>query len=98
MLHDGRIRTTPHVDGQFAAHVYVPVRINRDILGFLKDVSKKARSIVPSLHSIPKSLDEDALDHSMELHISLSRPVYLRSHQREEFKRAVRQIAKSCNT
>jgi hypothetical protein len=30
-----------------------------------------------------------------ELHVSLSRPTYLRAHQREELKRAVKALAKS---
>lgn len=95
-LHDGRIRTAPHIDGQFAACIYVPVKINQALLSFLQDTLRKGRTVFPSLHSIPKNLDDlRSIDLDAELHISLSRPVYIRSHQREELKQAVRRIAKS---
>ncbi|KAK7691049.1 hypothetical protein QCA50_006152 [Cerrena zonata] len=95
-LHDGRIRTAPHIDGQFAAYVYFPVKLDGDLLMFLQNVLRKAKSILPSIHSIPKNIDSvESTDPVAELHISLSRPVYLRSHQRDELKNAVRRIAKS---
>ncbi|KAL0960875.1 hypothetical protein HGRIS_005890 [Hohenbuehelia grisea] len=109
-LHQGRVRTQPHVDGQFAAYVYVPVRVDRSspLTGLLRDVLQHARSMVGILHGMPGSLqalmDEssDAADFSdtrrndepLELHISLSRPLLLRAHQRDELKRAVKGIAK----
>lgn len=34
-------------------------------------------------------------DVETELHVSLSRPVFLRAHQREGFKKAVRRLAAS---
>jgi len=37
---------------------------------------------------------DEGEEQGRELHISLSRPVYLRAHQREDFKRAVKSIAK----
>lgn len=95
-LHDGRIRTAPHIDGQFAAYVYFPVKLDGDLLIFLQNVLRKAKSILSSIHSIPKNIDSvESTDPVAELHISLSRPVYLRSHQRDELKNAVRRIAKS---
>ncbi|KAJ7644305.1 hypothetical protein FB45DRAFT_1021081 [Roridomyces roridus] len=45
-----------------------------------------AKSAVPALHDFSSDLEP-------ELHISLSRPIYLRAHQREDLKRAVKQIA-----
>lgn len=100
-LHQGRVRTAPHVDGQWAAYVFLPVRLDpRDrIARVLTEVFERAREFVGILHPIaiyPNSEDGDddgAREH--ELHISLSRPVYLRSHQREDLKRAVKTIAKS---
>lgn len=47
-----------------------------------------AREIVPHLNS-------DWLENKeSELHISLTRPIYLRDHQREELKRAVKAVAR----
>ncbi|KAJ7695718.1 U6 snRNA phosphodiesterase Usb1 [Mycena rosella] len=90
-LHQGRIRTTPHVDGQYATHIYgsVPLERSSALFKLLCKVIGSAKNAVPTLHdfwSSPK-------DCKPELHISLSRPIFLRSHQREEMKRAVRCIA-----
>lgn len=48
-----------------------------------------ARAEVPTLHPIGLN------DGRWELHISLSRPTFLWTHQREEFKNAVRRVAAS---
>ncbi|EJF57002.1 hypothetical protein DICSQDRAFT_129768 [Dichomitus squalens LYAD-421 SS1] len=105
-LHQGRRRTTPHVEGQFAAYVYVPIVIPRvsKLLALLMRIYSAAKRLVPSLQPIGFS-DGDALKEpgessnleadSIELHISLTRPTYLRAHQREEFKRAVRSAIKA---
>ncbi|KAJ7081385.1 hypothetical protein B0H15DRAFT_854980 [Mycena belliarum] len=90
-LHQGRIRSTPHVDGQYATHIYASVPLERGsaLFKLLRSIIASARTTVPALHdfwSSPKDLEP-------ELHISLSRPIFLRSHQREDMKRAVRSIA-----
>ena len=90
VLHDGRIRSSPHVEGQYAAFVYVPVAVDKVLEDILKSSMSEAKKIVPSLRS-------DWLENSAptELHISLSRPIYLRHHQREDIKRAVKSVALS---
>jgi len=102
-LHQGRTRTTPHVDGQFVAYVYVPVFVDaRSALGKLLDkVTTDARELVPGLWDVG-FLEVDGGDAELswkkegrELHLSLSRPIYIRAHQREELKRAVKMLAKS---
>ncbi|EIW59655.1 uncharacterized protein TRAVEDRAFT_122213 [Trametes versicolor FP-101664 SS1] len=108
-LHQGRVRTTPHVEGQFAAYVYIPLVVERNskLHKLLLRIFAAAKLAVPSLHPIGFSqstlntADETERDGNapedgaMELHISLSRPVYLRAHQRADFKRAVKAAAKS---
>jgi len=91
-LHQGRIRTTPHIEGQFAAHVYVSLTLSRrsQFYKTIQDILSDAKASVPPLHDI-----WSAGAGLLELHISLSRPIFLRAHQREEFKRAVKNIAKS---
>lgn len=86
-LHQGRIRTTPHVEGQFVAHVYVSLNLNRRsrLYKIIQDILSDAKVVVPSLHNLWSA---DA--RRLELHVSLSRPIFLRAHQREEFKRAVK--------
>ena len=92
-LHQGRLRSTPHVEGHFATHVYVSLTVNRhsQLYQTIQDILSDARMIVPSLNDMWPS---ETRQHP-ELHISLSRPIFLRAHQREDFKRAVRNAAKS---
>ena len=82
--------------------MFVPLNVSRrsPLAQLLRDVFSTAREAVPSLHPIglelgsrPSGAPETA-DTSLELRISLTRPIYLRAHQRDEFKTALRQIAK----
>ncbi|KAI0078224.1 hypothetical protein K474DRAFT_1771162 [Panus rudis PR-1116 ss-1] len=97
-LHQGRIRTTPHVEGQYAAHVYVPVYIEQGYRTseVLQKIWCRSKQLLPLIHFIgePQSGADFGI---IELHISISRPIYLRAHQREELKQAVRSIARSTN-
>ena len=90
-LHQGRVRSSPHVDGRWACHVYVPVVLETgEQLGeALSSAFQAAKAKVPTLHPIGLN------DGRRELHISLSRPTFLWTHQREEFKNAVRRVAAS---
>ncbi|KAH9850234.1 U6 snRNA phosphodiesterase Usb1 [Lenzites betulinus] len=94
-LHQGRRRTAPHIEGQFAAYVYVPLLVNRRsrLHGVLLRIFEAAKVAVPLLHPIGLA-DADGAG-PVELHISLTRPTYLRAHQRAEFKQAVRNAAKT---
>ncbi|KAL1693762.1 hypothetical protein GGG16DRAFT_123128 [Schizophyllum commune] len=91
-LHQGRIRSVPHVDGQWACHVYVPVTLKprsalRDVL---EDAIQRAKTAkMSAFHTF-----WDAETPRPELHISLSRPIFLRAHQREDLKRAVKRVAR----
>ncbi|KAF5378844.1 hypothetical protein D9615_006961 [Tricholomella constricta] len=88
--HQGRTRTTPHVEGQFAAYIYVSLFVdpNSRLYALIDDILRDARKTVPSLCEIALQ------DGGKELHVSLSRPTYLRAHQREHLKRAVKAVAK----
>jgi hypothetical protein len=92
-LHQGRIRATPHVDGQYVAHVYVPLVVERGsaLNKIIDDVLDDAKALAPSLNDFWSAGDQSK---TPELHISLSRPTYLRAHQREEFRRAIRTISR----
>lgn len=97
-LHQGRTRTVPHVDGQYASYVYVPLKVPRrsSLYKFLREVIATAKVDVPTLYSIGISIDDasDETTDEAELRISLTRPIYLRAHQREEVKTAIRAIAR----
>ncbi|GLB38278.1 putative phosphodiesterase responsible for the U6 snRNA 3' end processing [Lyophyllum shimeji] len=92
-LHQGRIRTTPHVEGQWAAHVYVSLDVAKRsaLYEFMDDVLAHAKKTCPTLNDIWTNSESRK---RRELHISLSRPIYLRTHQREELKNAVKEFSK----
>ncbi|KAF9046482.1 hypothetical protein BJ165DRAFT_1527571 [Panaeolus papilionaceus] len=93
-LHQGRIRSTPHVDGQFAAHIYVSISLtaNARLNQMVQSIFMDAKIQVPILHETWKS---DKYEQKPELHISLSRPVFLWAHQREDLRLAVKKVAKT---
>ncbi|KAF8635907.1 hypothetical protein AX15_000085 [Amanita polypyramis BW_CC] len=95
-LHQGRVRTHPHVDGQYATHIYIPLRLKprSAVYQLLRDVIIDAKNVVPSLQEICEFGNEDSPSKGVELHVSLSRPIYLRAHQREDFKREVMEMSK----
>jgi hypothetical protein len=93
-LHQGRTRSTPFVEGQWAAYVYVPVIIEATspLRALLAEILRTTHESVPALHSIPEDT-VDAPRKRIELHVSLSRPIYLRAHQRAELIQSVKAIA-----
>ena len=102
--HQGRTRTIPHVDGQWAAYVYVPIAVRgklRRIVERAVDIAKKGgdgsgTSASVDIHVLGgNNSDSDSNDVACELHVSLTRPFFLRAYQREEMKRAVRDAAKA---
>ncbi|KAH0832236.1 hypothetical protein J3R83DRAFT_13210 [Lanmaoa asiatica] len=96
-LHQGRVRTVPHVEGQYATYIYVPLVLDHTdaLYAVVEDALTLAKAQVPSLHAIGRQERGEVNAARWELHISLSRPLFLRAHQREEFKRAIRQVASS---
>lgn len=93
-LHQGRTRSMPFVEGQWAAYVYVPIFIaaTSPLRVLLADILTTSRASVPDLHTIPEDV-ECTSRKTFELHVSLSRPIYLRAHQRQDLKQAVQGIA-----
>ncbi|GMH02543.1 hypothetical protein Nepgr_004382 [Nepenthes gracilis] len=85
-----RIRSFPHVEGNYALHVFIPVLIpqpTKELAQFLKRVSAH----VPDLHAVDIDIplhslcnDDQRLEHvslGREFHISLGRTVPIRVHQ-----------------
>ncbi|KAF9075746.1 U6 snRNA phosphodiesterase Usb1 [Rhodocollybia butyracea] len=90
-LHQGRIRTTPHVEGQWASHVYVSIKVEKHspMYKLVLDAIHTAKELEPALHDFK----QDFSGRYLELHISLSRPIFLRTHQKDDLKRTVRSLA-----
>ncbi|KAH7879903.1 uncharacterized protein C8R40DRAFT_1035714 [Lentinula edodes] len=97
-LHQGRIRIIPHIDGQWASHVYVSIRVERRsaMYNLVLDALKTAKNLEPALHDFPR-VDENKSEKYFNLHVSLSRPIFLRTHQRDDLKREVKSLAEKSN-
>ncbi|KAG1879229.1 hypothetical protein F4604DRAFT_1753749 [Suillus subluteus] len=103
-LHQGRVRATPHVEGQYAAYVYIPLVLHPGtaLYSLVDEVLNVTKEMVPAAHVIGEIVSCSrnsgglAVNNSRrvrELHLSLTRPIFLRAHQREEFKQAIKLIA-----
>lgn len=90
--HGGRIRSFPHVEGNFALHIYIPVPLSSIVRRQLDPLISKACTLVPELESmeidLPSHLAHMKSKHihyslklATEFHISLSRTVPIRIHQ-----------------
>lgn len=89
-----RIRSFPHVEGNYALHVYIPVNISSIAEKQLSPFIKKAAMLTPELYGIDTDLplcsaylksNDGAQVHvptlAKQYHISLSRTVAVRVHQ-----------------
>lgn len=81
---DGRIRSFPHVEGNWPSHVYIEVA--SDCLRF------QSQSVAESMKSYLSSSPSRKvhMTHVDEYHVSLSRPFVLRSHHIDAFMKALR--------
>ncbi|KAG1868989.1 hypothetical protein DFJ58DRAFT_714154 [Suillus subalutaceus] len=103
-LHQGRVRATPHVEGQYATYVYIPLVLHPGtaLYSLVDEVLNVIKEMVPAAHVIGEivscsrnsgGLTVNNSRRVRELHLSLTRPIFLRAHQREEFKQAIKLIA-----
>ena len=65
----------------------LPLSRQSSLYKLVEEIFLDAKEAVPALREI--WLDSN----SPELHVSLSRPIFLRAHQREDLKRSVKNIA-----
>ncbi|GAM86023.1 hypothetical protein ANO11243_040330 [Dothideomycetidae sp. 11243] len=81
-LHGGRTRLVPHVEGNWAAHIYLewhPTKAEHDLLSTL------LAAAIPSSTTPLTSLLASALA-PLPLHVSLSAPLILRSETKDAFR------------
>lgn len=100
-----RVRSFPHVEGNYALHVYIPVFIppapRKELVQFLKKITY----LVPGLHVVDIDVPLNNLikdDYKLEqvalgkeFHISLGRTVPIRVHQRDTMVTMLRQKLQS---
>ncbi|KAH6790464.1 U6 snRNA phosphodiesterase-like protein [Perilla frutescens var. frutescens] len=103
--HPNRVRSFPHVEGNYALHVYIPVYIpassRKEIALFLK----RAAAAVNELHVVDVDIslinlikDDQKFDQVVlgrEFHVSLGRTVPIRVHQRDSVVSMLRQKLQS---
>ncbi|RAH66232.1 HVSL domain-containing protein [Aspergillus aculeatinus CBS 121060] len=97
-LHGGRKRVIPHVEGNWPTHLYLEWYASKAELTLLSDVilqiqQQLLRGSKTKLHSL---LHSD-LGAQLPLHISLSRPVVLRTEQRQSFLEVFQSALKQSN-
>ncbi|KAL3465305.1 U6 snRNA phosphodiesterase Usb1 [Aspergillus heterothallicus] len=90
-LHGGRKRVIPHIEGNWPTHIYLEWYPSKEELEVLRDVIIQAQHTIqgeePKIHSL---LHSD-LGAQLPLHISLSRPVVLRTEQRQHFLKTLQE-------
>ncbi|KAG8698449.1 poly(U)-specific 3'-to-5' RNA exonuclease [Ceratobasidium sp. 395] len=94
--HQGRTRSVPYVEGQFVGHVYVPVKLEGELLQMLREVVRCAQAANPAWYSLldPETETSSSQPSSkVTMHLSLSRPIPLRAHQRDDLRKEVRRTA-----
>ncbi|KAI8603859.1 U6 snRNA phosphodiesterase Usb1 [Dissophora ornata] len=86
--HQGRIRTRAHIDGSWPVHVYLEVNLSSELFDIVSTLTKTARKSAPTTVSLLQSIESqkdktsmpkesESAEDAVELHISLTRPLYL---------------------
>ncbi|CAB4392500.1 unnamed protein product [Rhizophagus irregularis] len=96
--HQGRIRSKPHVEGDWATHVYVDVTLTEEADHIINKIEELAKEVVSKdgikiISCIEDHQDNNSLNEldpnghceGTKLHISLSKPLFLKYHQIEHF-------------
>lgn len=96
-----RIRSFPHVEGNYALHVYIPVYIPSNSKKEMGQFLKRVATFVPDLHVVDIDVPLNTLckeEHKLEqvalgreFHISLGRTVPIRVHQVDTIVTMLRQ-------
>ncbi|KAK3183348.1 hypothetical protein Dsin_030634 [Dipteronia sinensis] len=100
-----RLRSFPHVEGNYALHVYIPVFIPSAAKNEMTQFLKKVSSVVSGLHVVDVDVplnslykDDSKLEQialGREFHISLGRTVPIRVHQIDSIVAMLRQKLQS---
>ncbi|RLM00732.1 hypothetical protein CFD26_108287 [Aspergillus turcosus] len=84
-LHGGRKRVIPHVEGNWPTHIYLEWYPSKGELAVLDDILSQVEAKLGGHAREIHSLLRSDLGVQLPLHISLSRPVVLRTEQRQPF-------------
>ncbi|KZW01529.1 hypothetical protein EXIGLDRAFT_760742 [Exidia glandulosa HHB12029] len=97
-MHQGRVRTSRHVEGLYPAYVHIVISLADvpELADVVTDATRFARGELPALRSTCASeadIQTEVDQGAAELHISLSRPVFISANQRDSLRAAARRIA-----
>ncbi|KAG0095092.1 nuclear protein localization protein 4 [Podila epicladia] len=104
--HQGRIRSRPHIDGSWPVHVYLDVKLSEEMFDIVSSFTESARKLVPKTISMLQSIqamradpkatpiEAKSAEDATELHISLTRPIYLQALHIGRFVSDVREAFK----
>ncbi|KAL4784719.1 U6 snRNA phosphodiesterase Usb1 [Aspergillus varians] len=84
-LHGGRKRAIPHVEGNWPTHIYLEWYPSREELGILSNIITQAEHMLQGEQAKLHNFLHSDLGAQLPLHISLSRPVVLRTEERQPF-------------
>ncbi|KAA8642304.1 hypothetical protein EYZ11_002892 [Aspergillus tanneri] len=84
-LHGGRKRVIPHVEGNWPTHIYLEWFPSKEELATLGDILTQCEDKLKRSNIDIRSLLRSDLGVQLPLHISLSRPVVLRTEQKVPF-------------
>ncbi|KAL4765119.1 HVSL domain-containing protein [Aspergillus foveolatus] len=84
-LHGGRKRVIPHVEGNWPTHIYLEWYPSKEELEILGSIIRQAEHMFRAEQAKLNSFLYSDLGVRLPLHISLSRPVVLRTEERQPF-------------
>ncbi|KAL4872268.1 hypothetical protein BDV12DRAFT_162618 [Aspergillus spectabilis] len=84
-LHGGRKRVIPHIEGNWPTHIYLEWYPSKEELGVLENIIIQAERTHGGEQTKMHSFLHSDLGAQLPLHISLSRPVVLRTEERQPF-------------
>ncbi|KAL4916690.1 U6 snRNA phosphodiesterase Usb1 [Aspergillus aurantiobrunneus] len=87
-LHGGRKRAIPHVEGNWPTHIYLEWYPSKEELEILVDIISQTENTLQGKYAKLHSFLHSDLGAQLPLHISLSRPVVLRTEERQPFMNA----------
>ncbi|PWY80547.1 hypothetical protein BO70DRAFT_315676 [Aspergillus heteromorphus CBS 117.55] len=96
-LHGGRKRVIPHVEGNWPTHIYLEWYPFKEELSTLSDAIAQIEGSLDGHGTELHSLLHSDLGARLPLHISLSRPVVLRTEHRQQFLEGFEAAMKKSN-
>ncbi|KAA1081451.1 poly(U)-specific 3'-to-5' RNA exonuclease, variant 3 [Puccinia graminis f. sp. tritici] len=90
-LHQGRKRARPHVDGDWPTHIYISINFQAKTMELLKKIVKE---LAQEDHSKVWHLLTEGTPSDSSLHLSLSRPAFLKTNERDNFIEELKKVVK----